>query len=40
MISKSMLKTAAVAIAVLAVINNVSALAPVKELVSGDKGWF
>jgi len=40
MISKTMLKTAAVTLAVLAVINNVSALEPVRDLVSGKDGWF
>ena len=40
MLSKTMLKTAAVVIGILAVINNVGALAPVKEIVNGDKGFF
>ena len=40
MISTTMLKNALVAIAVLAVINNVGVLEPVKEIVSGEKGFF
>ena len=35
-----MLVTAGLTIAIVATINNVSALSSVKDVVSGDKGWF
>lgn len=40
MISKTMLKTALVAVGLIAVINNVGALEPVREIVNGEKSFF
>lgn len=38
--SKTQLMNAVLAIALLAAINNISALEPVKKVVNGDNGWF
>lgn len=37
---KPMLVTACVTIVILALINNVDSLKPIKEQVNGSKGWF
>ncbi|WP_428750700.1 hypothetical protein [Vibrio cionasavignyae] len=37
---KTMLMTVVAVLIALAVINNVSALTPLKEQVNGDSGWF